>query len=136
MKRHLKARFVSSLHSVSFLKLIDTSTGINQLLLTCKERVAIAANIHLQNVPFLRGTRLESRTASADNRYFVIFGMYISFHSYHLAVSFFPFKCFLIIAFFFHLVNCFYANLQKIVANLLKMRYTDFKQRFSPRAAD
>lgn len=60
MKRHLKARFVSSLHSVSFLELIDTSTGINQFLFASKERMAIAANIHFQNVAVFRRSRFES----------------------------------------------------------------------------
>lgn len=87
MKSHLKACFVSSLHAVSFLKLIDTSTGINQFLLASKERVAITADIHFQNVALFRGTRFKACSARADNRHFMIFGMYVSFHSYHLAVG-------------------------------------------------
>ena len=86
MKRHLKARFVSSLHSVSFLELIDTSAGIHQLLLAREERMAVAANIHLHDVPVFRGSRLERSAAGTNYRYFVIFGMYIGFHFYHLAV--------------------------------------------------
>lgn len=131
MKRHLKARFVSSLHSVSFLELIDTSTGIHQLLFAREERMAIAANIHFQNVPVFRRSRLERGSASTDYCYFVIFGMYISFHSYHLAVSCaFHFRCFPIITLFFSAVNCFCVNLQKIVAKLPEMRYTDFEKSF------
>ena len=83
----LNPRF-NQLHTVSFLELIDTSTGINQLLLARKERMAVAADIHFQYVAFFRRTRFEGSAARASNRYFVIFGVYISFHYFHLAVRF------------------------------------------------
>ncbi len=84
----LKPTLLFLLHTVSFLEFIDTTTGINQLLLARKERMAIAANIYFQNVAFFRRTRLERRTASADYRYFVIFRMDISFHFFHLTIRF------------------------------------------------
>ena len=119
------------LHTVSFLELIDTTTGIHQLLLAREERMAIAANIHFHDVPLFGGARLEGSSARTDYCYFVIFGMYISFHSYHLAVSCaFHFRCFPIITLFFSAVNCFCVNLQKIVAKLPEMRYTDFEKSF------
>ena len=106
---HLKAP-VYQLKTISLFELIDTSTGINQLLLAREERMAIAANIHFHNVAFFRRARFESSSTSASYSYFVIFGMYISFHYFHLAVRFF-FLCFSIIPLFFVLVNCFCRNL-------------------------
>ena len=85
-KTHLKARLVLPLHAVSFLEFIDTSAGVDQLLLAREERMAVAANIHFQNVPLFRGTRLEGGAARTDYRHFVIFGMYIGLHASHLAV--------------------------------------------------
>ena len=97
---HLKAP-VYQLKTISLFELIDTSTGINQLLLAREERMAIAANIHFHYVAFFRRTRFESSSTSASYSYFVIFGMYISFHYFHLAVRFFsyafqlyPFFCY------------------------------------------
>ncbi len=102
---HLKAP-VYQLKTISLFELIDTSTGINQLLLAREERMAIAANIYLQNVAFFRRTRLKRSSTSASYSYFVIFGMNIRFHYFHLAVCFF-FLCFPIIPLFSPLVNCF-----------------------------
>ena len=51
--------------------------------------MAVAADIHFHNVAFFRRTRLERSTAGADYSYFVIFGMYISFHVFHLVVVIF-----------------------------------------------
>lgn len=102
---HLKAP-VYQLKTISLFELIDTSTGINQLLLTREERMAITANIHFENFTIFRRAGLESSSTSANNSYFVIFGMYISFHYFHLAVRFF-FLCFSIIPLFSLLVNCF-----------------------------
>ena len=84
---HLKAP-VYQLKTISLFELIDTSTGINQLLLAREEGMAAAANIYLQNVAFFRRTGLERSSTSASYSYFVIFGMNISFHYFHLAVSF------------------------------------------------
>ena len=84
---HLKAP-VYQLKTISLFELIDTSTGINQLLLAREERMAIAANIHFHYVAFFRRARFESSSTCASYSYFVIFGMYISFHYFHLAVLF------------------------------------------------
>ena len=85
---HLKAS-VYQLKTISLFELIDTSTGINQLLLASEERMAVAANIYFENFTFFRCAGLESSSTSASNGYFVIFRMDISFHYFHLAVSFF-----------------------------------------------
>ena len=113
------------LKTISLFELIDTTTGINQLLLAREERMAIAANIHLQNFTIFRRASLERSSTSASYSYFVIFGMDISFHYFHLAVRFFimlnnytpffyPRQLFLTVI------------LQKILANSLKMVYTYF----------
>ena len=77
------------LKTISLFELIDTSTGINQLLLAREERMAVAANIYFENVAFFRRARFKSSSTSASYSYFVIFGMYISFHYFHLALLFF-----------------------------------------------
>ena len=87
---HLKAS-VYQLKTISLFELIDTSTGINQLLLASEERMAVAANIYFENFTIFRRAGLESSSTSASHSYFVIFGMYISFHYFHLAVRFFPY---------------------------------------------
>mgnify|MGYP003441312693 CR=1 FL=1 len=84
---HLKAS-VYQLKTISLFELIDTSTGINQLLLAREERMAVAANIHFHYVAVFGRTRFESSSTSASYSYFVIFGMNISFHYFHLAVCF------------------------------------------------
>jgi hypothetical protein len=90
MRSTLKPDSFLSLHTVSFLEFIDTSAGINQFLLARKERVATAANIHFHNVALFGRSRFEGGTASADNRDFMIFRMYIGFHVSHLAKKCFP----------------------------------------------
>ena len=97
---HLKAS-VYQLKTISLFELIDTSTGINQLLLASEERMAVAANIYFENFTIFRRAGFESSSTSASHSYFVIFGMYISFHYFHLAVRFFsyafqlyPFFCY------------------------------------------
>ena len=84
----LKAPFYQ-LKTISLFELIDTTTGINQLLLAREERMAIAANIYFHYVAVFRRTGFESSSTSASNSYFVIFRMDISFHYFHLAVRFF-----------------------------------------------
>ena len=88
MHLHLKAP-VYPLKTISLFELIDTSTGINQLLLAREERMAIAANIYFENFTIFRRAGLESSSTSASYGYFVIFRMDISFHYIHLAVRFF-----------------------------------------------
>lgn len=82
---HLKAP-VYQLKTISLFELIDTSTGINQLLLAREERMAIAANIYLHNVAVFRRAGFESSSTSASYSYFVIFGMNICFHCIYLAI--------------------------------------------------
>ena len=82
---HLKAS-VYQLKTISLFELIDTSTGINQLLLAREEGVAVAANIYFQYFTIFGRAGLEGSTASASYRYFVIFGMNVRFHYVHLAV--------------------------------------------------
>jgi hypothetical protein len=86
--------------------------------------VAVAANIYLHNVAVFRRTRFERSAARASHSHFVIFGMNISFHSFHLAVIFYQML--------YHytpillLRQLFLGYLQKIVANFPKIRYTNF----------
>ena len=77
---------VYQLKTISLFELIDTSTGINQLLLAREERMAIAANIYFHNVAVFRRTGLKSSSTSASYSYFVIFGMNICFHCIYLAI--------------------------------------------------
>lgn len=86
-KRPHKQRSRLILHIVSFLELIHTAAGINELLFACKERVALVADIDLESVHILGGTRLEGFAACAYNRYFMIFRMYIGLHFLHLALD-------------------------------------------------
>ena len=76
------------LFAVTTIEFVDTSAGVNQFLFTREEGMAVAANIYLQNVAFFRRTSFERSSTSASYSYFVIFGMNISFHYFHLAVSF------------------------------------------------
>ena len=71
--------------SVSFLELIHTPAGINQLLPAREEGVALAADIHFQRIDVLGRTRLERFAACADDRYLVILGMNVLLHFSHLA---------------------------------------------------
>ena len=88
VRLHLKAP-VYQLKTISLFELVDTSTGINQLLLAREERMAIAANIYFENFTIFRRASFESSSTSASYGYFVIFRMDISFHYIHLAVRFF-----------------------------------------------
>ena len=80
---------VYQLKTISLFELIDTSTGINQLLLAREEGMTVAANIYFQGFALFRRAGFEGSSTSASYGYFVIFGMYISFHYFHLAVRFF-----------------------------------------------
>ena len=110
------------LKTISLFELIDTSTGINQLLLAREERMAVAANIYLHNVAVFRRTRFERSAARASHSHFVIFGMNISFHFFHLAVIFYQMLCNYNRIFFCR--QLFLRYLRKIVANFPKIRYT------------
>ena len=84
----LEPLFPTLLHIVSFLELVYTAACINELLPACKEGVALIADIHLERFNVFGGTRLKGFAASAYNRYFVIFRMYIGLHFIHLALDF------------------------------------------------
>ena len=90
MKKALRLKCLKAHHyqlkTISLFELIDTSTGINQLLLAREERMAIAANIYFQHFAFFRRAGFESSSTSASYSYFVIFGMNIRFHYFHLAL--------------------------------------------------
>lgn len=61
---------------------INTSAGVNQLLLTGVERMALRANF---NTDFgLSGTSVDNLTASAGDGAIHIVGMDSLFHSFHL----------------------------------------------------
>ena len=75
------------LHIVSFLELVYTAACVNELLLACKEGVALIADIHLESVNILGGTRFKCFAAGAYNRYLMIFGMYIGLHFIHPATT-------------------------------------------------
>ena len=68
------------LNIVSFLELVYTAACINKLLLTGKEWMTLVADINLQCLHLFRGARSERSAARANNRYFVIIGMYIGLH--------------------------------------------------------
>jgi hypothetical protein len=65
---------------VAFVKSIDASGGIDEFLLTGKERVASRTNFYVK-VVFHRRTSLERAAARTDDRYFVIVWMYFRFHN-------------------------------------------------------
>ena len=69
--------------AVALLELVNTSTGINQLLLTGEERMALGADIDAELR--LRGARLERVATAAGDRSLVVLRMDTLFHSLHLA---------------------------------------------------
>ena len=79
-KRHFfKCRFRTDFREllgfdiVAFLESVNTSAGIDQLLLAREERVAVRADIHAKVI--LGGSRLEGGAASALNHGGLIVGM-------------------------------------------------------------
>ncbi len=73
------------LHIVSFFELVYTAACINELLLACKERVALIADIYPERFNVLGSTRSKCLAAGAYNRHFMISGMYFGLHFIHLA---------------------------------------------------
>ena len=67
----------------SLLKLIHTSAGINELLLTGEEGMALGANFNL-HLAALGGSGNYLCTASARNDALLILGMQSLFHIFHL----------------------------------------------------
>ena len=72
--------------TVTFVKAIDASSGIDELLFSGKERVAGRTDFYVQ-VTFLGRARLERLAASAGNSYFSVFGVYSWFHSSSLSID-------------------------------------------------
>lgn len=74
----MSVRRKCKLNAVFFLEFINTSAGIDKLLLTGKVRVACGANLHAEVL--LDGTRLKRITASASCRRYIIFRLNFCFH--------------------------------------------------------
>jgi hypothetical protein len=72
---------LTSAHIIAFVKAVNASGGVNQLLLAGKKRVALRANFHLQ-VGFAGRAGLKRMAASAMDIDFDVIGMYFSFHSF------------------------------------------------------
>ena len=73
-------RSVSRSDIISFLEFVNAPAGINEFLLTGKERVTFAANIYFNYVYVLRRAGLESFAASALHGYDFIRRMDFRFH--------------------------------------------------------
>ena len=67
-------------HVETLLETVNTSTGINQLLLAGKERMALGADFNLQFG--LDRPRLKRLTAYATDDGLAIFGMDLFFHAF------------------------------------------------------
>ena len=70
------------MHTVTLLESLNTSAGINELLLTGKERMTLRAYIYTEIC--LCGACFYNITASACNLCLFIFGMNILSHFFHL----------------------------------------------------
>ena len=84
MSSTLKPDSSFSLHTVSFLELIDTSTGIHQLLFAGKERMAFGANLNV-DIGFGR-TCYESVSAVAGYSCLIVVRMDSFAHDFHLSI--------------------------------------------------
>ena len=71
-------RTVFLLQAVFLVETVDTSTGVNKLLLAGVERVTLGANFNLELT--LDGTALEGLTASATNDALTVIGVDILLH--------------------------------------------------------
>ena len=69
---------------VALVEFVYASAGIDVLLLTRVEGVALTANVYFYDVSFLSGAGYEFCAARTFHRYFMIIGMYILFHIFHL----------------------------------------------------
>lgn len=76
------------LDSVSFLELIDTTTGVYKLLLAGEERMTLAANIDFHNVAVFGRTGLKGLAASTYYCNFMVLGMDISLHFFYLTICY------------------------------------------------
>ena len=71
-------RTVFLLQAVFLVETVNTSTGVNKLLLAGVERVTLGANFNLELT--LDGTALEGLTASATNDALTVIGVDILLH--------------------------------------------------------
>ncbi len=71
---------------VAFLESVNTTAGVDKLLLARKERMAVGANIHAK--VFLGGGSLNNFAACATDRRLLILGMNTLFHSCHLFIKY------------------------------------------------
>ena len=78
--------FGSRFLTVTLIKAIDASCGVDQLLFAGKERVAGRTDFDVQ-VTFAGRASLERLAARAGNGYFVVFGMNSWFHSSSLSIG-------------------------------------------------
>ena len=67
----------------TLLELVDSSAGIDELLLTREERVALRANFNL-DLSALGRSGYDLGSASAGNRALFVRGMQSLFHVFHL----------------------------------------------------
>lgn len=91
------------LHTVSFLELINTSAGIDKLLLAGKERMTFGADIYLNNVNVFGSSGFKGLTASALHLNYLVIRMNVLLHIKHLVLIvtslFFDAVCYYIIDF-------------------------------------
>lgn len=73
--------FAMRLNTVSFFEFVYSSAGVDEFLLTREVRVALRANIYLDNVNLFGRTGNEGFAASALNFHLMILGMNIRFHA-------------------------------------------------------
>lgn len=66
----------------TLVEALDASTGVDQLLLTGKERVALGTNFNSDVL--LRGKNLDNITAVAGNGGLFAYGMDAFLHDFHL----------------------------------------------------
>ena len=74
------------LHTVSFLELINTSAGIDKLLLAGKERMTFGADIYLNNVNVFGSSGFKGLTASALHLNYLVIRMNVLLHIKHLVL--------------------------------------------------
>ena len=74
------------LFAIAFVEAIDSSSGVDQFLLTCEERMTGGADFHV-DVGFLSRSCLKRLAASASHGNFGIFGVNSWFHLLSLCLS-------------------------------------------------
>ena len=72
--------------STYFVELVDTSAGVDQLLLAREERMAFGANLNTEFAVRIGSGRSGSKglAACTADGYFFIIGMYALLHLFHL----------------------------------------------------